>query len=67
MTRFRILTGLAIAVSLVSFEPIAIAMPIAASQREVIMSNQSVVQVVTRAGVVHRSTRRTARRVIRRH
>lgn len=69
MQRKQIL-GLFIGASLViGFEPVAQAMPAATpgSAVEVGVSNGPIVQVVTRAGVVHRSTRRTARRVERRH
>ncbi len=69
MKRRQIL-GLLIGASLaIGFEPVAEAMPAATpgSAAEIGVSNAPVVQVVTRAGVVHRSTRRTARRVERRH
>lgn len=69
MTRLKLMMGLAISASLLSFAPIAEASPIAASPSAVTISNSDgpVVKVVTRAGVAHRSTRRTARRVNRRH
>ena len=67
MTMGKIL-GLALGASLlVGFEPVAEAAPMAAP-RAVVMSNSDglVVQAVTRAGVAHRSARRTTRRVVRR-
>jgi hypothetical protein len=69
MTRTQIL-GLAIGATLLfGYEPIAEATPMAAPPSAVVISNSDglVVQAVTRAGVAHRSTRRTARRVGRRH
>ena len=46
-------------------EPVS-AMPIRASHEDAIVGVQPT-QVVTRAGVAHRSARRTSRRVNRRH
>ena len=46
-------------------EPVS-AMPVRMSQEQVVAGVQPT-QVVTRAGVAHRSTRRTARRVNRRY
>lgn len=68
MTRAEIL-GILIGSSLLfCYEPVAEAMPAAASTAaEASISDGLVVQVVTRAGVAHRSARRTARRVGRRH
>jgi hypothetical protein len=68
MTRTKILTGLAIFTSLLTYTPIAEAAPIVASPSAVTSSDSDgpIVQVLTRAGVAHRSTRRTARRVYRR-
>jgi len=68
MTRTQIL-GLAIGATLLfGYEPIAEATPMAAPPAVVISNSDGlVVQAVTRAGVAHRSTRRTARRVGRRH
>ncbi|BDV34540.1 hypothetical protein [Methylocystis iwaonis] len=65
----RHILGLLIGASLaIGFEPVAEAMPAATPGIAAAgVSNAPVVQVVTRAGVVHRSTRRTARRVERRH
>jgi hypothetical protein len=68
MTRTKLL-GLAVAASLLAgYEPIAEASPIAAPPSEFISNlNGPLVQIVTRAGVAHRSARRTSRRVARRH
>jgi hypothetical protein len=69
MTPAKIL-GLAIGASLLfGFEPVAEAVPMAAPPSAVAISNSDgpIVQVLTRAGVAHRSARRTTRRVIRRH
>jgi hypothetical protein len=68
MTRIKLLAGVAIAASLLSYAPIAEAAPIVASPAAMAVSASDgfVVKTVTRAGVAHRSTRRTARRVNRR-
>jgi hypothetical protein len=67
MIKTLMLTGIAIAASLLSYAPIAEAAPIAAARAVSASSVEApVVQVVTRAGVAHRSTRRTTRRVMRR-
>ena len=68
MTKTLMMTGIAIAASLLSYAPIASAAPVAATRAAVSTSSVEtpVVQVVTRAGVAHRSTRRTTRRVMRR-
>jgi len=68
MTKTLMMTGIAIAASLLSYAPIASAAPVAATRAAVAASSVEapVVQVVTRAGVAHRSTRRTTRRVMRR-
>jgi len=68
MTGTKILTGIAIVASMLSYAPIAEAAPIVATPSAVTLSNSDgqIVQVVTRAGVAHRSTRRTTRRVMRR-
>ena len=68
MTRTKLL-GLAIATSLLlGFEPAAEAAPIAPlSNAAELNFSAPVVQVLTRAGVAHRSARRTSRRVVRRH
>ena len=69
MIRTRIL-GLAIGASLlIGYEPAVEATPMIAPPSVVGISNSDglVVQVLTRAGVAHRSARRTTRRVIRRH
>jgi hypothetical protein len=57
-----------VAASILSFASLAEAAPIAASPNSVTISASDgpIVQVLTRAGVAHRSTRRTARRVYRR-
>ncbi|MGO8739289.1 hypothetical protein [Rhodoblastus sp.] len=62
------LTGTAIVASILSYAPLAEAAPIVASPSAATMSSSDgpIVQVLTRAGVAHRSTRRTARRVYRR-
>jgi hypothetical protein len=62
--------GLLIGASLlIGYEPVVEAMPVAVPGSVVGISNSDglVVQAVTRAGVAHRSARRTTRRVIRRH
>jgi hypothetical protein len=46
-------------------EPVS-ALPVRMSHEDAVVGVQPT-QVVTRAGVAHRSTRRTARRVTRRH
>jgi hypothetical protein len=64
------LLGLLIASSLlVGFEPVAEAAPASTpgSATELVASDGLVVKTVTRAGVAHRSARRTSRRVGRRH
>ena len=68
MSRFKLLAGMALAASLLNFAPVAEAAPIAAAAAAsaVSASDGLVVKTVTRAGVAHRSTRRTARRVNRR-
>lgn len=68
MTRIKLLTGIAVAASLLSFAPLAEAAPIVASSAVATASGSDglIVKTVTRAGVAHRSTRRTARRVNRR-
>ena len=68
MTKTLMMTGIAIAASLLSYAPIASAAPVTATRAAVSASSieAPVVQVVTRAGVAHRSTRRTTRRVMRR-
>jgi hypothetical protein len=68
MTRKKFL-GLLIGASLlIGYEPVAEAMPVAAPESVVGISSSDglVVQAVTRAGVAHRSARRTTRRVVRR-
>jgi hypothetical protein len=68
MARKKIL-GLLIGASLlIGYEPVVEAMPLAAPVSVVGISNSDglVVQAVTRAGVDHRSARRTTRRVVRR-
>jgi hypothetical protein len=69
MQRKQILGFLIGASLMVGFEPVAEAMPAAmpGNAAEAAISDGLVMQAVTRAGVVHRSTRRTARRVTRRH
>jgi hypothetical protein len=54
---------------LMGFEPVAEAAPAATpgSAAEISNSDGLVVQALTRAGVAHRSARRTSRRVVRRH
>ncbi|WP_294539623.1 hypothetical protein [uncultured Rhodoblastus sp.] len=68
MTRIKLLAGMAIAASLLSYAPMAEAAPIVASPGAMAVSGSDglIVKTVTRAGVAHRSTRRTARRVNRR-
>ncbi len=68
MNWYKIL-GLAIGVSLLfGYEPSAEAAPVSVPSRAVISNSDGiVVQAVTAVGVAHRSTRRTARRVNRRH
>lgn len=69
MTRTKLL-GCALAASMLfGFEPIAEATPAAAppSAVGVSASDGLIVQALTRAGVAHRSARRTSRRVVRRH
>ena len=68
MTPTKMIVGLVVAGSMMSFGPIAIAMPVTGAQTVQMgtTAEKPVVQVVTRAGVAHRSTRRTARRVGRR-
>ena len=68
MTRTQLL-AFAIGASLFfGFEPTTEAAPLSAPSIPVISSSDGpVVQVLTRAGVAHRSARRTARRVHRRH
>jgi hypothetical protein len=67
MTRLKTLAGMALAVSLLGFAPVAEAAPIAAAPvASAVSADGLVVKTVTRAGVAHRSTRRTARRVNRR-
>ena len=67
MRKIKLLMGLSIAASLLSFAPIAQAAPIVASPVAVTASDGLIVKAVTAVGVAHRSTRRTARRVNRRH
>ena len=69
MRKIKLLMGLSIAASLLSFAPIAQAAPIVASPVAVTASGSDglIVKAVTAVGVAHRSTRRTARRVNRRH
>ena len=67
MTRTKILTGIAIVASLLSYAPIAEAAPIAVS-RAVVSTDGSVMQDVTRVVVVRRAhpvARRPVRRVVR--
>jgi hypothetical protein len=69
MSRTRIV-GFAIAASLLfGYEPAAEAAPLAAPPSSVGISDSDglVVQALTRWGVARRTTRRTARRVYRRH
>lgn len=66
MTRIKLLEFMVAATLVLSFEPPAEATP-AAGPIGVSVSDGLVVQAVTRAGVAHRSARRTARRVVRRH
>jgi hypothetical protein len=69
MKRKQIL-GLLIGASLlIGYEPVVEAMPAAMPNSSAGISNSDglVVQAVTRAGVAHRSARRTTRRVVRRH
>jgi hypothetical protein len=69
MKRKQIL-GLLIGASLlIGYEPVVEAMPAAMPNSAVGISNSDglVMQAVTRAGVAHRSARRTTRRVVRRH
>jgi len=69
MRKIKLMIGLSIAASLLSFAPIAEAAPIAAAPGAATMSGSDgqIVKAVTAVGVTHRSTRRTARRVNRRH
>lgn len=68
MTMMKLMMGSFIAAALLSFAPVTEAAPIVASPGAATISNSDglIVQVVTRAGVAHRSARRTTRRVIRR-
>lgn len=69
MSPFKVFAGMALAASLVGFAPVAEAAPIiAAPVASSVVSGAEglVVKTVTRAGVAHRSSRRTARRVYRR-
>ena len=68
MTRSKIL-GLAIGASLLlGYEPVADAAPVTIpSSATLSNSDGMVVKTVTAVGAVHRSARRTARRVNRRH
>jgi hypothetical protein len=68
MAKIKLAMGLAVAASLLSFAPVAEAAPVIASPGAVTLPNADspIVPVVTRAGVAHRSARRTTRRVIRR-
>lgn len=68
MTHFKRLAGMALAASLLGFAPIVEAAPIVAAPVASSVSSAEglVVKTVTRAGVAHRSTRRTVRRVGRR-
>lgn len=64
------LLGLLIGASLlVGYEPLAEAAPasLPGTSSEMTVSDGLVVKTVTAAGVAHRSTRRTTRRVVRRH
>ena len=69
MSKIKLTMALSIAASLLSFAPIAEAAPIVASPGAVTMSGSDglIVKAVTAVGVAHRSNRRTARRVNRRH
>jgi hypothetical protein len=69
MNKIKSVMGLSIAASLLSFAPIAEAAPIAASPVAVTASGSDglIIKAVTAVGAVHRSNRRTARRVNRRH
>lgn len=69
MTRTKLL-GLLIGASLlIGFEPLAEAAPVSipGASSEITVSDGLAVKAVTRAGVAHRSARRTTRRVVRRH
>ncbi len=68
MTRTKILTGIAIVASLLSYAPIAEAAPIAPSRAVITSTDGSVMRDVTRVVVVvrHRAVvRRPVRRVVR--
>ncbi|WP_026605839.1 hypothetical protein [Methylocapsa acidiphila] len=69
MTRIETLGLVLGSALLLSCEPAAAALPPAnlANISEYSNYDEPVVQVVTRAGVAHRSARRTSRRVYRRH
>jgi hypothetical protein len=69
MRKIKMIMGLSVAASLVSFAPIAEAAPIVVAPTAVTASGSDglIVKAVTAVGVAHRSTRRTARRVNRRH
>jgi hypothetical protein len=68
MRKIKLMIGVSIAASLLSFAPIEAA-PIVASPGAVTMSGSDglIVKAVTAVGAAHRSNRRTARRVNRRH
>jgi hypothetical protein len=68
MTRLKLLTGIALAASLLSFAPIAEAAPIVAAPATAGVSGSDglIVKTVTAVGAAHRSSRRTTRRVMRR-
>jgi hypothetical protein len=69
MSKIKFTMALSIVASLLSFAPVAEAASIAAGPGAVTMSgsNSLIVKAVTAVGAAHRSTRRTARRVNRRH
>jgi hypothetical protein len=68
VTRLKLLTGIALAASLLSYSPIAEAAPIVASPGAAAVSGSDglIVKTVTAVGAAHRSSRRTTRRVMRR-
>jgi hypothetical protein len=69
MRKIKLMIGLSVAASLLSFAPVAEAVPIAVAPGAATMSGSDglIVKAVTAVGAAHRSNRRTARRVNRRH
>jgi C4-dicarboxylate transporter len=64
----KLIPSLVVAASLlVGVEPVAMALPAAPQPAVGASADQLIVKTVTRAGVAHRSARRTSRRVVRRH